>query len=91
MQSLDPDFAAPCFQHICLELDTLQELSKHRSSWFELFGSGKFSFVRHEVPTEIEWDGAHSASFYLFDVNGVEYELSWTNGGVRPKDGRNNT
>lgn len=63
------------FQHICLEVSERAELERLRDRWFELFRSGRFSYVEPTPePTEIE-TSTRTTSFYALDVNGLEFEF----------------
>ncbi|MEU0397746.1 VOC family protein [Streptomyces sp. NPDC006208] len=65
------------FQHICLILDSHEEMVTWREKWFVLRDSGKFHFASDEEPTEIVVDDDGMESFYFRDVNGLEFEFSW--------------
>jgi hypothetical protein len=61
---------------MCLGLRSADLLEAARSRWIELFESGQFSFARDELPTPIVTDSNGVASFYAYDVNGLELELT---------------
>ncbi|MEU5019256.1 VOC family protein [Streptomyces angustmyceticus] len=71
------------FQHVCIQVATPQELAERRRRWIELYESGRFTFARPEMPTEIVVDDDGVQSLYLLDVNGLEYELSYIPDGHR--------
>lgn len=71
------------FQHVCLRVDSPEELTAARNRWTELYDSGRFSFVRKDPPTDIVADDDGVLSLYLFDVNGLEYEFSHVPEGLR--------
>ncbi|MFJ6697134.1 VOC family protein [Streptomyces sp. NPDC091272] len=64
------------FQHVCIAVATAEELRDWRERWERLHTSGRFAFVRPEPPTEIVVDADGVSSFYLYDVNGLEYEFT---------------
>lgn len=71
------------FQHACITVASPAELAVRRRKWIELYESGRFAFARADQPTDIvvDDDGVHS--LYLFDVNGLEYELTYIPDGDR--------
>ncbi|MFH8445911.1 VOC family protein [Streptomyces sp. NPDC018026] len=71
------------FQHLCVQVATPQELVDRRRRWVEIYKSGRYSFARSEMPTEIVVDDDGVQSLYLLDVNGLEYELSYVPEGHR--------
>ncbi|MEU6083129.1 VOC family protein [Streptomyces sp. NPDC047108] len=64
------------FQHVCLRVDTPEDLETVRDRWTELYDSGRFAFARQDGPTDIVVDGDGVSSLYVFDVNGLEYEFT---------------
>lgn len=64
------------FQHVCLAVGSAEELLEWRDRWIELFDSGRYSFARTDRPTEVVEDDDGMLSFYLHDVNGLEFEYS---------------
>ncbi|WP_338315594.1 VOC family protein [Streptomyces bohaiensis] len=64
------------FQHVCLTAATAEELRRWRDRWQELYASGRYVFARPEPPSEIVVDSDGVSSFYLYDVNGLEYEFT---------------
>jgi hypothetical protein len=68
---------------VCVQVATPQELVERRRRWIELYESGRYTFARPELPTEIVVDDDGVRSLYLFDVNGLEYELSYIPDGPR--------
>lgn len=71
------------FQHVCLQLGDADQLTVLREHWIELYESGRFSFARTDPPTDIVVDADGVSSLYLFDPNGLEYELTHVPGGTR--------
>ncbi len=65
------------FQHLAFAVGSAAALSGARARWIELFDSGKFSFARSDCPTPIVTDADGIASFYCYDVNGLELELTF--------------
>jgi catechol 2,3-dioxygenase-like lactoylglutathione lyase family enzyme len=65
------------FQHLCMGVESPDELVRLRERWIELYESGRYSFVFDEQPTEIvvDDDGVHS--FYALDANGLEFEFTY--------------
>lgn len=78
-----PDADSYQFQHVCLRVDTPEELSTVRDRWIELYESGRFAFAREDPPTDIVVDDEGVLSLYLFDVNGLEYEFTYVPEGCR--------
>lgn len=72
-----PDAEQPSFQHFCVEVASERELHAVRQRWLKLYRQGGCRFASHELPTEVEWDGDASASFYMLDPNGLEYEVTY--------------
>ncbi|MEV0048645.1 VOC family protein [Nocardia rhamnosiphila] len=66
------------FQHVCIEVSSPVQLSKWREHWFEVHSSGRHRFVVDEVPTEIAIDDDGVESFYALDLNGLEFEFTYT-------------
>ena len=71
------------FQHICLQVQTPDDLVTIRDRWIRLFESGSFAFARPDYPTDIVVDSDGVQSLYVFDVNGLEYEYSYIPDGPR--------
>ncbi|WP_422769204.1 VOC family protein [Plantactinospora sp. WMMC1484] len=65
------------FQHLCIQVDTPQQLRLWRRRYLELFESGRYTFARAEPATEIDIDGQGMQSFYAYDVNGLEIEFTY--------------
>lgn len=78
----DPAVSAVAFQHLCLRVDDPQQLPSLRQRWIALFESGRFRFVRDDPPTEVVTDSDGVQSFYAYDVNGLELELTYLPPGV---------
>lgn len=71
------DDARVQFQHVCVAVESSQELRRRRATWLELFGSGAYAFLCPEPPTEIVVDDRGVESFYCLDVNGLEFEFTY--------------
>ncbi|BCJ44507.1 hypothetical protein GCM10010168_13200 [Actinoplanes ianthinogenes] len=65
------------FQHLCIRVDTPEQLRLWRGRYRELYESGRFTFARAEPATEIDIDGQGMQSFYAYDVNGLELEFTY--------------
>lgn len=76
----DPLVSAVNFQHVCLSVASPEDLSAMRGRWLDLRRSGRFTFAVNEPPTEIVIDADGVQSFYAFDVDGLELELSYAPG-----------
>lgn len=70
------------FQHVCLAAGSVAELTTWRDRWIELYNSGRYAFARRDLPTEIVTDAQGTASFYCFDVNGLEFEFTYLTAGA---------
>jgi catechol 2,3-dioxygenase-like lactoylglutathione lyase family enzyme len=64
------------FQHLCVEVDTPEQLPTLRHRWIALHDSGRYRFLRADPPTEIVVDADGVRSFYCLDVNGLEFEFT---------------
>jgi catechol 2,3-dioxygenase-like lactoylglutathione lyase family enzyme len=71
------------FQHVCLEAGSAAELREWRERWLALHDSGKYRFSRPDGPTDVVVDDQGTESFYFFDVNGLEFELTYLPGSSR--------
>jgi catechol 2,3-dioxygenase-like lactoylglutathione lyase family enzyme len=71
------------FQHVCLATDSPEDLRAWRGRWLELQGSGAYRFARPDPPTEVVTDADGVQSFYTYDVNGLEFEFTFTPEGPR--------
>ncbi|MDQ2583518.1 VOC family protein [Saccharothrix yanglingensis] len=71
------------FQHVCLDVSSPENLVAWRERWLELRASGRYRFATDEAPTDIVTDADGVQSCYLVDVNGLEFELTYTPGGDR--------
>jgi catechol 2,3-dioxygenase-like lactoylglutathione lyase family enzyme len=71
------------FQHVCLTVDSADELPEWRLRWLELYDSGRYRHALPDLPTEVVVDDEGMHSFYCFDVNGLEFEFSSMPGGAR--------
>ncbi|HEV7649797.1 MAG TPA: VOC family protein [Actinophytocola sp.] len=65
------------FQHLCLAVPSPESLRSWRDRWFDLYDSGRYSFVQAEPATEIDVDSDGMQSFYCLDINGLEFEFSY--------------
>jgi len=65
------------FQHVCLQVSSPESLAWYRNRWFELYGRPDYRFERPEPASEIVIDDRGVQSFYAFDPNGLEYELTY--------------
>ncbi|TNH22732.1 VOC family protein [Micromonospora orduensis] len=65
------------FQHVCLRVATEEELRRWHRHWFSLYESGRYTFARQELASEIDIDADGMQSFYAYDVNGLEYEFTY--------------
>ncbi|MFC3989254.1 VOC family protein [Actinoplanes siamensis] len=78
----DPaDLDSNQFQHVCIRVDSPEELSRWRDKYMELYNSGRYVFRRPEPAGEIDIDADGMQSFYAYDVNGLEIEMSYMPGG----------
>lgn len=73
----DPAESATQFQHLCLQVDSREDLDTIRQYWIELFASGRYTYARDEQPTDVVTDADEVASFYAYDVNGLELEFTY--------------
>lgn len=64
------------FQHVCLAVDSAEELGFWQRRWTELFKSGRYAFAFPDQATEIVTDADGTGSFYALDVNGLEFEFT---------------
>lgn len=71
------------FQHVCLVVDSADDLLEWRARWLELHASGRYRYAVHDAPTKVVVDDEGMHSFYCFDVNGLEFEFSSMPGGTR--------
>jgi catechol 2,3-dioxygenase-like lactoylglutathione lyase family enzyme len=65
------------FQHVCLQVASAELLVWYRTRWFELYERTEYRFERQEPASEIVIDDRGVQSFYAFDPNGLEYELTY--------------
>lgn len=65
------------FQHLCIAVESPEDLIALRDRWISLFESGRFRYEVPQPPTPVvvDDDGVHS--FYAFDVNGLEFEFAY--------------
>ncbi|MEV0642239.1 VOC family protein [Streptomyces sp. NPDC050619] len=73
----EPTPARAPVQHLCLSFPAVALLETARSRWLELFESGRFSFAKGEEPSPLVTDSDGVVSFYAYDVNGLELELTY--------------
>ncbi|MEQ4724234.1 VOC family protein [Nonomuraea sp. B19D2] len=71
------------FQHVCLAVDSADELRELRRRWHELHESGKYVFARPDLPSDIVTDADGIQSLYVLDVNGLEFEFTYVPGSPR--------
>jgi catechol 2,3-dioxygenase-like lactoylglutathione lyase family enzyme len=76
--SQSQDDSAPQFQHVCLAVDSAEELRSWQARWIAVHDSGEHKFTRDEAPTPIVTDADGVQSFYCLDVNGLEFEFTYT-------------
>jgi catechol 2,3-dioxygenase-like lactoylglutathione lyase family enzyme len=81
-RAYDPAETATQFQHFCLCVDTAEELITLRRRWIELYESGRYRFALDEQPTDIVIDSDGVQSFYVYDVNGLEFEFTFLPSGM---------
>lgn len=79
-RSADPSDSLTQFQHVCLEVATVEDLVTIRRRWLELHRSGRYEFALDVEPTEIVVDDDGTGGFYLYDVNGLEFEFTCPGG-----------
>lgn len=65
------------YQHLCLQVDSAGELNAWREHWLALFQTGKYAFALDALATDIVTDDDGIASFYCYDVNGLEFEFTY--------------
>lgn len=73
---------SPQFQHLCVRVESRSALAAWRERWRDLHRSRRYTFANPEPATEIVVDEAGVASFYAFDVNGLEFEFTCLPGGA---------
>jgi catechol 2,3-dioxygenase-like lactoylglutathione lyase family enzyme len=66
------------FQHVCLRVNSPTSLQELRRHWFGLFESGRYAFAVSEPPSEIVTDDDGTKSLYCLDVNGLEFEFTYS-------------
>lgn len=71
------------FQHVCLQVNSPEELETVRCRWTDLYDSGRYTFAVPGRPTDIVIDDDGVRSLYLYDVNGLEFEFSYLPEGPR--------
>jgi catechol 2,3-dioxygenase-like lactoylglutathione lyase family enzyme len=76
----EPGDSLTQFQHVCLAVDSADELAILRDRWIELFEAGRYSFALADQPTEVVTDDDGVRSFYAHDVNGLEFEFTYIPG-----------
>lgn len=65
------------FQHLCLSVAAPEDLVALRRRWLDLFESGRYRFALADGPTEVVVDSDGVRSFYAYDPNGLELELTY--------------
>jgi catechol 2,3-dioxygenase-like lactoylglutathione lyase family enzyme len=65
------------FQHLCMKVETPDELVRLRERWLELYESGRYSFAFDDQPTDVVVDADGVQSFYALDPNGLEFEFTF--------------
>ncbi|HUZ39565.1 MAG TPA: VOC family protein [Streptosporangiaceae bacterium] len=75
--TFDPAESAVGFQHFCFGVAAPEQLEVIRRRWIELYASGRYTFALDEQPTEIVTDDDGVQSFYVYDVNGLEFEFTY--------------
>ncbi len=80
--ALAPGESATSVQHVCLSVDSLQELADWRERWLACYRSGRYAFAFTDQPTEVVVDDDGIQSFYAYDVNGLEFEFTFVPSGV---------
>ncbi|QIS09869.1 VOC family protein [Nocardia arthritidis] len=68
----------PQYQHLCFQVRSPDELRRWRRHWQELHRSARYIFVLDEQPTEVVVDANGIECFYCRDVNGLEFEFTYT-------------
>ena len=64
------------YQHVCMSVDSPDELLTWRQRWLDIYGSGRYAFTIDSSATEVDIDAAGVQSFYCYDPNGLEYEFT---------------
>ena len=54
-----------------------EDLVTLRERWIALFESGQFAYAVAEDPTPVVTDADGVRSFYVYDVNGLEFEFTY--------------
>jgi len=75
--AVQPGTSITQFQHVCVAVDTPEDLTVFRERWIELFESGRYTYALPDEPTEIVVDADGVQSFYTYDVNGLEFEFTY--------------
>ncbi|MCA2809718.1 MULTISPECIES: VOC family protein [Cyanophyceae] len=65
------------YQHFCIEVLTLNELEDLRSRYCEIYQSGRYEFRKNEPATDLVIDDDGMTSFYCYDINGLEFEITY--------------
>lgn len=73
----EPTASLTQFQHVCLAVESPDDLVTLRDRWICLYERGGYSFALTDQPTEIVTDDDGVQSFYAFDVNGLEFEFTY--------------
>lgn len=64
------------YQHVCLAVESRAAVHEWRARWIELYESGRYVFALTEPATRVDIDADGVASFYAYDVNGLEFEFT---------------
>jgi catechol 2,3-dioxygenase-like lactoylglutathione lyase family enzyme len=72
----------PQFQHICVSAGSREAVEVWRRRYVDLFDSGDYAFEVSEPATFVDVDSGGVASFYCYDVNGLEFEFTHVPGGA---------
>jgi hypothetical protein len=65
------------YQHFCIEVSSIKELEDLRNCYLEIYQSGRYQFRKNEPPTDLVIDDDGLTSFYCYDINGLEFEITY--------------
>lgn len=71
LPAVNPAESVTQFQHLCMAVDSAEDLSVLRTKWLALYASGRFQFALQELPTDVVVDDDGVQSFYAYDVHGL--------------------
>jgi len=77
-----PTVSVTGFQHVCLGVESPDQLVTMRDRWLDLYRSGDYRFALAEEATPVVVDDDGVRSFYAYDVNGLEFEFTYVPGAV---------